>query len=86
MGAIGEEEFIKWDEKMQAASSTCDERIFVCVRLRPLNEKEIARNEVSDWECINDTTILFRNSLPERSMFPTASTFGKTDLSSFTWL
>lgn len=54
-----------------------EERIQVSVRLRPLNAKELGRNDPSDWECINDTTIIFRNSLPERSMFPTAYTFGK---------
>uniref|UniRef100_A0A1D1XEW6 Kinesin-related protein 11 n=1 Tax=Anthurium amnicola TaxID=1678845 RepID=A0A1D1XEW6_9ARAE len=53
------------------------ERIQVSVRLRPLNAKELARVEPSDWECINDTTIFFRNSLPDRSMFPTAYTFDR---------
>lgn len=56
-----------------------EEKIFVSVRLRPLNEKEIARNDVSDWESINDDTVIYRNNLPvsERSMYPTAYTFGK---------
>lgn len=76
MGAIGGEELAKW-EKMQGAGSAREEKILVLVRLRPLSEKEIAKNEVSDWECINNTSILFRNSLQERSMFPTAYTFGK---------
>ena len=55
------------------------ERILVSVRLRPLSEKETARNDVSDWECINDNTIIYRNnlSISERSMYPTAYTFGK---------
>lgn len=55
------------------------EKIFVSVRLRPLNEKEILRNDLSDWECINDTTIICRNSLSasERSMYPPAYTFGE---------
>ncbi|PSS19122.1 Kinesin-like protein [Actinidia chinensis var. chinensis] len=74
MGAIGGEELTKW-EKMQEVVSGGEEKILVLVRLRPLSEKEIARNEVSDWECINETSILFRNSLQERSMFPTAYTF-----------
>ena len=73
MGAIGGEELMNW-EKMDNAR---EEKILVLVRLRPLNDKEIARNDVSDWECINDTTILFRNSLQERSMFPTAYSFGE---------
>ncbi|GFY89895.1 ATP binding microtubule motor family protein [Actinidia rufa] len=76
MGAIGGEELTKW-EKMQEVLSGGEEKILVLVRLRPLSEKEIARNEVSDWECINETSILFRNSLQDRSMFPTAYTFDR---------
>ncbi|XP_059647595.1 kinesin-like protein KIN-7F [Cornus florida] len=76
MGAIGGEELMKW-EKMQGEASAREEKILVLVRLRPLSEKEIARNEVSDWECINETAILFRNSLQERSGFPTAYTFDR---------
>ncbi|KAL6224513.1 hypothetical protein ACLB2K_003368 [Fragaria x ananassa] len=55
------------------------ERILVSVRLRPLSEKESARNDVSDWECINDNTIIYRNnlSISERSMYPTAYTFDR---------
>lgn len=75
MGAIGEEDLMKW-EKMQGASAR-EEKILVLVRLRPLNEKELASNEVADWECINDTTILYRNTLREGSTFPNAYTFGK---------
>ncbi|KVI04156.1 Kinesin, motor domain-containing protein [Cynara cardunculus var. scolymus] len=74
MGAIGGEELMKW-EKMDGVGNGREEKILVLVRLRPLNEKEISRNDVSDWECINDTTVLFRNSLQERSMFPTAYSF-----------
>ncbi|XP_023755234.1 kinesin-like protein KIN-7E [Lactuca sativa] len=73
MGAIGGEELLNW-EKMDNGR---EEKILVLVRLRPLNDKEISRNDVSDWECINDTTILFRNSLQERSMFPTAYSFDR---------
>lgn len=57
-----------------------EENIFVSVRVRPLNAKENARNDVSDWECINDNTIIYKNSNlspPERSMYPTSYTFGK---------
>ncbi|KAI8020583.1 Kinesin-like protein KIN-7G [Camellia lanceoleosa] len=49
----------------------CEEKIFVSVRLTPLNEKEIARNDVCDWECINEDTIIFKNCnlpLPDRSI------------------
>ncbi|KAB2051546.1 hypothetical protein ES319_A12G062100v1 [Gossypium barbadense] len=66
------------EEQMQEPAG-CKERIFVSVRLRPLNYKEIARHDVSDWECINDNTIIYRNSLSvsERSMYPTAYTFDR---------
>lgn len=62
------------------AAAAGEEKIFVSVRLRPLNEKEILRRDVSDWECINDTTIIYKNpnlSVSERSMYPTAYSFGK---------
>lgn len=57
-----------------------EERVFVSVRLRPLNEKEISSNDVSDWECISSDTIAYKNvSLltSERSMYPTAYTFDR---------
>ncbi|KAK6118435.1 hypothetical protein DH2020_047852 [Rehmannia glutinosa] len=57
-----------------------EERIYVSVRLRPLNDKEILSNDVSDWECINNDTIVYKNvSLlaSERSMYPTAYTFDR---------
>ena len=52
------------------------ERIFVSVRLRPLNSKEIQSNDFADWECISNTTIFFKNCLGERSMYPNAYHFG----------
>ncbi|KZV52615.1 hypothetical protein F511_07008 [Dorcoceras hygrometricum] len=76
MGAIGAEDLMTW-EKLQGMGNGSDEKILVLVRLRPLNEKEIARNEVVDWECINSTTILYRNSLQERSGLPTAYSFDR---------
>ncbi|KAI4300075.1 hypothetical protein L6164_033492 [Bauhinia variegata] len=75
MGAIAGEELAKW-EKMQAISGR-EEKILVLVRLRPLNEKEVSVNEVADWECINDTTIFYRNTLREGSTFPSAYTFDR---------
>ncbi|RWR85914.1 kinesin-like protein KIN-7E [Cinnamomum micranthum f. kanehirae] len=55
-----------------------EERIMVSVRLRPLNAKEIERNNVSDWECINHNTIILKNSFAaERSMLPNAYTFDR---------
>ena len=50
----------------------CEEKIFVVVRLRPLNEKETARNDLCDWECINEDTIISKNCnlpLPDRFMY-----------------
>lgn len=79
MGAISGEELMKW-EKMQVASGR-EEKILVLVRLRPLSEKEIASSEVADWECINENTVLYRNTLREGSTFPNAYTFGKRCLS-----
>ncbi|CAL5376221.1 unnamed protein product [Camellia sinensis] len=58
----------------------CEEKIFVLVRLRPLNEKETARNDLCDWECINEDTIIFKNCnlpLPDRFMYSTAYTFDR---------
>ncbi|XP_049360499.1 kinesin-like protein KIN-7E isoform X1 [Solanum verrucosum] len=55
-----------------------EERIYVSARLRTLNEKE--RNDVSDWECMNDTTIIYNNvssSPSERIMYPSAYTFDR---------
>ncbi|KAI9127900.1 hypothetical protein K1719_000893 [Acacia pycnantha] len=75
MGSIGGEELVKW-EKMQGLCGR-EEKILVLVRLRPLSEKEITANEVADWECINDTTILYRNTLREGSTFPSAYTFDR---------
>ncbi|PHU22534.1 Kinesin-like protein NACK1 [Capsicum chinense] len=62
---------------MQGAALGSEEKILVLVRLRPLSEKEITRNEVSDWECINETTILYRNNLKERFGLPIAYTIDR---------
>lgn len=75
MGAVAGEELMKL-EKMQGINAR-EEKILVLVRLRPLNEKEIMMNEAADWECINDTSILYRNTLREGSTFPSAYTFGE---------
>lgn len=74
MGAVGGDLFMQG-----IAGNVGDEKIFVSIRLRPLNEKERARYDVSDWECVNDNTIIYRNNLSvsERSMYPTGYTFGK---------
>ena len=38
-----------------------EERMLVSVRMRPLNSMEIARNELSVWECISNTSIIYQN-------------------------
>ncbi|CAI9089712.1 OLC1v1024332C1 [Oldenlandia corymbosa var. corymbosa] len=58
-------------------SNAHEEKIFVSIRLRPLNEREIANNDASDWDCINNTTLVFRNSASERSTSPTAYSFDR---------
>lgn len=81
MGAVGEEEMQQWESAMPAAEMGGGggggkaERILVSVRLRPLSEKEISANDISEWECINDATIIFRSSLPDRHTAPIAYTF-----------
>ncbi|KAH9623004.1 hypothetical protein KSS87_009627 [Heliosperma pusillum] len=72
MGAIAEGEL-----KSQGSMAGREEKILVLVRLRPLNEKEISKSEVADWECINENTILYRNSLQERSGLPTAYSYDR---------
>ncbi|OMO75535.1 hypothetical protein COLO4_26044 [Corchorus olitorius] len=78
MGAIGGEELKKLDKEQKAQmAGSREERILVLVRLRPLSDKEIVANEVADWECINESTILYRNTLREGSTFPSAYTFDR---------
>ena len=56
-----------------------EERIFVSIRVRPLNEKEKARYDVSEWECVSANTIRFKNSglAEQRSISMDGYTFGK---------
>ncbi|KAL5713567.1 hypothetical protein ACHQM5_015631 [Ranunculus cassubicifolius] len=75
MGTIAGDEMIHMEKALDVAAH--DERIMVSVRLRPLNGKEISKNDVSDWECINDNTVLYRNAINERSMYPNAYTFDR---------
>lgn len=62
-----------WEKRVREE----EEKIFVSVRVRPLSEKEIARRDVSDWECINDKTVVYKYTIPERSLFPTAYSFDR---------
>lgn len=60
--------------------SNCqEERIYVAIRVRPLNEKESARHDVSEWECISHNTIKFKNNghAEQRSSALDTYTFGK---------
>ncbi|KAG0458857.1 hypothetical protein HPP92_021985 [Vanilla planifolia] len=83
MGAMGGDEPQQWEASSPAAEmgGTAGvgemERILVSVRLRPLSEKEIEANDPAEWECISDTTIIFRSSHPDRSMAPTAYAFDR---------
>ncbi|CAL9071341.1 unnamed protein product [Musa textilis] len=74
MGTIGGEEMARWEKDEGGAK---EERIVVSVRMRPLNAQEMEKSDPSDWDCINDTTVVFKNSLPERSVYPTAYTFDR---------
>ncbi|GLJ13875.1 hypothetical protein SUGI_0221700 [Cryptomeria japonica] len=38
-----------------------EEKIFVTVRVRPLNRKELAHKDESAWECRNEQTIVFKH-------------------------
>ncbi|KAL5557934.1 hypothetical protein UlMin_034145 [Ulmus minor] len=71
---IGGEEVRNGDEQ---GTNSQEEKILVSVRLRPLNDKELATNDASDWECINNNTIIIKNSLTERSLVPTAYSFDR---------
>lgn len=66
------------DEATTPGSTGNDERILVSVRVRPLNDKELAKNDLSEWKCVNDTTIVYKSNLSasERSLYPTNYTFG----------
>uniref|UniRef100_A0ACD5ZNR4 Uncharacterized protein n=1 Tax=Avena sativa TaxID=4498 RepID=A0ACD5ZNR4_AVESA len=72
MGAGEDEEAATaaW-EKVEAK----EERIMVSVRVRPLNGRE--SGDSSDWECISPTTVMFRSTVPDRAMFPTAYTYDR---------
>lgn len=57
-------------------STAQEEKIFVAVRIRPLSEKEMAKGDASDWDCLNNTTIVFKNNPSERPVYPNIYTFG----------
>ncbi|OEL13760.1 Kinesin-like protein KIN-7F [Dichanthelium oligosanthes] len=85
MGAIGGDALVQWD-KVDGAEVTNGgggggagrlEKILVSVRLRPLSDKEVARGDPAEWECINDTTIISRSTFPDRPTAPTAYSFDR---------
>ncbi|KAM0945580.1 putative plus-end-directed kinesin ATPase [Dioscorea sansibarensis] len=57
MRMAGEEEF----GGIGGGCGVKEERMLVSVRMRPLNSMEIARNELSVWECISNTSIIYQN-------------------------
>lgn len=54
-----------------------EEKIYVTVRVRPLSAKEVARSDVSDWECRDDNVIAYKHALPERSPYPASYTLDR---------
>ncbi|KAL6903418.1 hypothetical protein ACP4OV_004231 [Aristida adscensionis] len=84
MGAIGGDDSLQWG-KVEGAEVVNGggggagklEKILVSVRMRPLSEKEIARGDPAEWECINDTTVISRSTFPDRPTAPTAYSFDR---------
>ncbi|KAL8172020.1 hypothetical protein V2J09_023824 [Rumex salicifolius] len=73
MGSFGEDELSEWErQSVGSAPNEREERIQVSVRVRPLNGKETATNDFADWECINSTTVVFKNTMGDRTMYPNA--------------
>ncbi|XP_057793748.1 kinesin-like protein KIN-7E [Salvia miltiorrhiza] len=72
MASVCGDEMVEWEN-----ASAHEEKIYVAVRVRPLSDREISKNDLSDWECINNTTIIFKNTLQERSQLPSAYTFDR---------
>jgi centromeric protein E len=83
MGAIGGDIPVHWN-KVDGSEMAIGggggagklEKILVSVRLRPLSDREIARGDPAEWECINDTTVISRSTFPDRPTAPTAYSFG----------
>eukprot|EP00250_Pteridium_aquilinum_P013810 c21587_g2_i1 orf=944-3772(+) len=54
-----------------------EEKIFVTVRVRPLNSKELSKHDFSVWECSDDCTIAYTYSMAERTSLPQSYGFDK---------
>ncbi|XP_006661465.1 kinesin-like protein KIN-7J [Oryza brachyantha] len=65
------------EEEEEMAGEERPERILVSVRLRPVNAREAERGDGSDWECSGPTTLMFRGTVPERTMFPAAYSYDR---------
>ncbi|KAL8166092.1 hypothetical protein V2J09_007591 [Rumex salicifolius] len=78
MESIGGDDALDWETQSHgSAPREREEKIQVSVRLRPLNEKEITSNDFADWDCINNTTIVFKNVIGERTMYPNAYSYDR---------
>ncbi|KAE9603546.1 hypothetical protein Lal_00001838 [Lupinus albus] len=74
-----EKGFREEHENVSLSNTTDEERIVVSIRVRPLNEKEKARHDVSELECVSNNTIRFKNNtvVEQRSLSNDAYTFDK---------
>lgn len=53
------------------------EKIFVTVRVRPLNQREVAACDKTVWEVVGDSTLRYLLPLPERCPYPSNYYFGE---------
>ncbi|KAG6478195.1 hypothetical protein ZIOFF_061628 [Zingiber officinale] len=67
---------IAQDCKM-GSEEMAEEKFLVSVRLRPINAKEIEKNDPADWDCVDGTSVVFKPYLPERSLYPSSYTFDR---------
>ncbi|CAH9092781.1 unnamed protein product [Cuscuta epithymum] len=54
-----------------------EEKIVVTVRLRPLNKREQSAKDHVAWECIDDHTVVYKQTSQERPPQPSSFTFDK---------
>lgn len=59
-----------------------EEKIVVTVRLRPLSKKEHQAKDQMAWECIDDSTIVYKPQPQERQTQPASFTFGTNGIRS----
>jgi hypothetical protein len=63
-------------DTIKRGSAMDEEKIFVTVRIRPLNSKEICSSDELAWECPDNKTVVCLYNRPDRH-FPQSYTFGK---------